>query len=114
MHDINNYIPEKRSQTRKKEQDLRTQKEKQGQMSKSVDEAHDSFKNSKEKLARIETELHALEDQMLTYTETKKYKAEEKKQKEGMVGFLEISISQTKKNYTLQLKRSRLMRQLRE
>lgn len=114
IHDISNYIREKRSQTRRKEQDLRQQKEKKGEMEKTVTEAHAVFKMSKEKLAQIEAELQILEEQMSTYSRTRKYKTEEKRQKEGIVGFLEVSISQTKKNYTLQLKRSRLMRQLRE
>lgn len=114
MHDISDYIREKRSQTRIKAQDLKKQKKKRGELEKSVDDAQDVFKASKEKLARIETELRTLQEQMCAFNTTKKYKTEEIKQKEGIVGFLEISITQTKRNYTLQLKRSRLMRQLRE
>ena len=114
VHDIHNHIRETRTQARKKENALRTQKERQEELNRSVDEAYSLFKSNKNKLGQLETELKTLEEQLAQYDAAKKYKTEEKKTKEGIVGFLEISITQTKKNFTLQLKRSRLMRQLRE
>lgn len=114
VHDISQHIRDTRTQTRKKALYLRNQKEKQSQKSKSVEEAYSLFKTNKQTLAKIETELKTLEDQTRLYTQEQQYKTEEKKQKEGIVGFLEISITQTKKNTSLQLKRSRIMRQLRE
>ena len=114
VRDIYNHIRATRTQARQKESDLRTQREKQGELRTSVDEAFKLFTTNKDKLSRIEGELRVLEEQMVQYDNAKKYKTEEKKTKEGIIGFLDISISQTKKNFTLQLKRSRLMRQLRE
>lgn len=114
VRDISNHIRETRTQARQKESDLRTQREKQEELRTSVDEAFKLFSTNKDKLSRIEGELRVLEEQMVQYDNAKKYKTEEKKTKEGIIGFLDISISQTKKNFTLQLKRSRLMRQLRE
>ncbi len=114
MHDISNHIREARSQTRKKEQDLRNQKEKQEQLSNSMKESLEVFKGNKKRLHKIENELKSLEAQFYQCSQSKKYKMEERKQKEGMVGFLDISITQTKKNYSLQLKKSRLLRQLKE
>ena len=114
VHDIHNHIRETRTQAKQKESDLRSQLERQNELQKTVEDAFNLFKTNKGKLGKLESELKVLEEQIGQYDSDKKYKAEEKKQKEGIVGFLEISISQTKKNYTLQLKRSRLMRQLRE
>ncbi|KAK2170345.1 hypothetical protein LSH36_3g16009 [Paralvinella palmiformis] len=114
VHDISNYIREKRLQTRKKKFDLRNEKEKRKRLSESVKGAHHLFKDNKEKLAKIENELQSLADTVNKYVDTKKYKLNEVRHKEGMVDFLDISISQTSKNYTLQLKRSRLMREVRE
>ena len=114
VHDINKYIRERRNESKKKEDDLKNQKAKQEEITKTCDEAYQLFKENKDKLGKIDTELKTLEEQVNQYTQRKKYKHEERRQKEGMVGFLEISISQTKKNQTLQLKRSRIMRQLRE
>ena len=114
VRDIGNHIRETRTQARQKENDLRTQRGKQEELRTSVDEAFRLFSTNKDKLSRIEGELRVLEEQMVQYDNAKKYKTEEKKTKEGIIGFLDISITQTKKNFTLQLKRSRLMRQLRE
>ena len=54
--------------------------------------------------------------QVREFKAAQRYKTAEQRQKEGMVVFLDISISQTRKrcSFSLQLKRSRLVRQLRE
>ena len=114
VNNINKHILETRHRTRMRQADLRTQKHHQSELSQSVKDACNLFKSNKAKLARMESDLTALEQQMAQYTTEKRYKTEEFKQKEGIVGFLEISISQTKHNSTLQLKRSRMLRQLRE
>ena len=53
---------------------------------------------------------------MRQFKAAKRFKVAERRQKEGIVVFLEISIAQTRKrrSLSLQLQRSRLMRQLRE
>ena len=114
VHDVSNYIREKRLQSRKKKVDLLNKKEKHQDLTDSVSEAYHLFKDNKTKLASIERELQTLTDRVNKLTDNKRYKLDEVRQKEGMVSFLDISISQTKKNYTLQLKKSRLMRQVRE
>ena len=114
VHDLSNHIRETRDETRKREEDLRTRKHKKNELNKATEEAYKLVEANKNRLTKIETELQTLEEQMAQYVDAKKYKTEEKKQKEGIVSFLDISITQTKKNFTLQLKRSRMMRQLRE
>lgn len=114
MHDLTRQIRVARNQTKKKTLEIHNEKEKYGQLSKSVDEAHAVFKESKKKLKAIEKDLKSIEAQVEHRSEAEKYRSDEKKQKESIVGFLDISIAQTKKNYSLQLKRSRMLRQLRE
>ena len=114
IHDIHHHIRETRHETRKQEADLRSQKNKKVALDKSSADAFSQFEESKTRLAKLDSELQTLDHQIVQYSEAKKYKSEEKRQKEGIVSFLDISITQTKKNLSLQLKRSRLMRQLRE
>ena len=114
VHDISSHIREARLASRKAEASLRDGKEKQSSMSQSVQDALKLFKASKERLATIDAEFKVLDQQLAQYTALKTHKVEEKRQKQGMVGFMEISITQTRKNVSLQLKRSRLLRQLRE
>lgn len=114
MNEVNNYIRETRSITRKREEDLRTRKEKQRKVEKAVKSAHILLHTNREKLQTIENELNLLEDQINGYRDKKKNKSEEKQQKESMVDFLKITLSQTKRNYNLQMKRQRLLKQVRE
>ena len=114
VHDISHQIREQRHNAREKEKELRTQKEKRSKLSKAVIECHHRVKTYKERLGKIGEEIKDLEFQFKSLGDSKKFKQEEVKQKEGMVGFLDISISQTKKNYSLQLKKSRIVRQLKE
>lgn len=114
VYEINNYIRETRTMTRKRAEVLKTEKEKQKKVVKTVKAASILCQNNKQKLQKIESELNELEHQITSVMSEKKDKCVEKQQKESMVDFLKISISQTKRNYTLQLKRSRLMRQVKE
>ncbi len=54
-------------------------------MGRGVQEAYDLFKSNKKKLQQIENEMKILEAQVDQCTQSKKYKFEEKRQKEGMV-----------------------------
>ena len=112
VYEINNYIMETRSITRRAEEDLRTKKEKHKKFEKTVRAASILLANNKEKLQKIETDLNSLSDKMSGKGNEKKCKYEEKQQKESMVDFLKITLSQTKRNYNLQMKRSRLLKQV--
>ena len=114
VHDISHQIRETRHDTRKKERELRLQKEKRSHLCKAVREAHFALKSYRARMVRLEEEVHHMEFKYKQYADSKKYKKDEIRQKEGMVGFLDISISQTKKNYSLQLKKGRIMRQLKD
>ena len=113
LFNINKYLRETRAVKRKKVRVLINKRQERLHMMESVDRAQEIFVTNREKLKQIEVELKTVEAQVDQCAEIKKHKAEEKRQKEGIVGFLEISISQTNKNVSLQLKRSRVMRQLR-
>ena len=67
---------------------------------------------NRDKLHKIETELHVLEEQMNENERSMRHRNDELQQKESMVDFLKITLSQTKKNYSLQTKRSKLSRQV--
>lgn len=114
VHNINSHIREARLKSRKAEANLRDGKQKQNSMSQSVSGALKLFRTSKEKLAAIEAELKVLDEQLAQYTALRANKLEERRQKQGIVGFLDIGMTQTRKNLGLQLKRARLLRQLRE
>lgn len=114
VRDVNQHIRDTRSRTRKKTQHLRSQQQLHSEYNQSVTQAHDLFITNKNRLSELENDLKVLEREIVQHAESKKYKSEEKRQKEGIVGFLEISISQTRKNYNLQMKRSRLLKQLQE
>lgn len=114
IHDINHQIREQRHNARQKELELRQQREKRSQLSRAVIECQQAVKAYRERLDELGKELRNLDQQFKEMSESKKYKKEEVKQKEGIIGFLEISISQTKKNYTLQLKKARILRQLKD
>ena len=113
LYDISKHIRETRAVKRKKVRVLINKRQERLNLVENVDQAQEIFVTNREKLKKIEAELKTVEAQVDQCTELKKHKAEEKRQKEGIVGFLEISISQTNKNVSLQLKRSRVMRQLR-
>ncbi|XP_067661473.1 CAP-Gly domain-containing linker protein 1-like [Haliotis asinina] len=114
MYDINNYIKQTRSITKRREDDLRSQKLKHKRIGKTVKSSYLMLQNNREKLQKIETELNCLEGQLEGTQNEKKCKHEEKQQKESMVDFLKITLSQTKRNYALQMKRSKLLKQVKE
>nr|KAG5690782.1 hypothetical protein BaRGS_015309 [Batillaria attramentaria] len=112
MTEIHDYIREARHAARKREEDLRSQKEKQKKYEKSMKAANILLHNNREKLHKIETELHVLEEQLNVNENEKKCRYDELHQKESMVDFLKITLSQTRRNYNLQSKRSKLQRQV--
>jgi len=112
MYEINDFIRETRSMAKKRVEDLRVQKEKLKKFEKAVKSANILLHNNKEKLQRIETDLNQLEQTFSVYKQQMESKYGEKSQKESMVDFLKITLSQTKKNYNLQLKRQRLLKQV--
>ena len=113
VRDVGNYIRDTRSETLKKTDDLRSSQERKSQVTEAVDEAYTVCCNNKAILQKLETNLQELEYQSESCAKRKRSKSEEKRQKEGMVGFLAISMKQTKKNYGIQMKRSSLMKQVR-
>ena len=114
VHDLTKRIRETQTINRKKRADLRDKREKHNAMENDTKDAYQLYKDNQKKLLKLEGELSILEEQIKQFMRAKEIKVDEKRQKESMAGFLEISISQTKKNQTMQLKRSRLLRQLRE
>ncbi|CAH1777736.1 unnamed protein product [Owenia fusiformis] len=114
VYDIIKHIRDTRSRTRRREQDLRNHIVQQRSTMKSVQQAYIVCSTNKRKLQKLETELKDLAEQETDYTTEKKAKHEEKQQKESMVDFLKITISQSKKNYSLQSKRSRLLKQVKD
>ncbi|XP_061183579.1 calponin homology domain-containing protein DDB_G0272472-like isoform X1 [Saccostrea echinata] len=114
MYEVNNYIKETRNIAKKREEDLKNQKEKQKKIEKAVKTASILLHSNKEKLQKIETELNSLEGQLNGVKQEKKSKHDEKVQKSSMADFLSITMTQTRKNYNLQMKRQRLVKQVRE
>lgn len=114
MYEVNNYIRKTRSITKKREEDLKNQKEKQKKIEKAVKSTQILLQNNREKLEKIEAELNQLEQQIAGYEHVKKSKFEEKEQKASMADFLKLTLTQTKKNYSLQIKRQKLLKQVRE
>lgn len=114
MYEVNNYIKETRNIAKKREEDLKNQKEKQKKIEKAVKTASILLHNNKEKLQKIESELNSLEGQLNGFKQEKKCKHTEKAQKSSMADFLSITMTQTRKNYNLQMKRQRLVKQVRE
>ncbi|XP_070196974.1 uncharacterized protein MCAP_0864-like [Littorina saxatilis] len=114
MQEINLFIREARHRTKKREADLQNQKEKQKKHTKSLKAASILLHNNRDKLHRIETELSGLETQLDGWERNKQHCHNQITQKESMVDFLKITLSQTKRNYNLQTKRSKLSRQVKE
>ena len=114
MYEVNNYIRETRNITKKREEDLKNQKEKQRKIEKAVRSAHIMLQSNKDKLQKIEAELNQLEEHLNDFQHEKKAKHEQKVQKSSMADFLKITLSQTKKNYSLQIKRKRIVKQVKE
>lgn len=112
VHDIGAHIRDARSASRRAEVSLREGRDRRQAMGHEVGDALKVFKTSREKLSKLEEEFLLLSEHLSQSTALRQYKIDERRQKEGMVGFLDISISQTKKNTSLQLKRARLTRQL--
>lgn len=112
MYEIKDYIRETRSMAKKRVEDLKVQKEKMKKFEKSVKSANILLHNNKEKLQKLEADLNQLEQTFNIYKQQMESKCGEKSQKESMVDFLKITLSQTKKNYNLQLKRQRLLKQV--
>ncbi|KAL4230740.1 hypothetical protein ACF0H5_011115 [Mactra antiquata] len=114
MYEINDYIRETRSMAKKRVQDLKIQKEKMKKFEKAVKSANILLHNNKEKLQRLESDLNQLEETFTVYKQQMEMKYGEKSQKESIADFLKLTLSQTKKNYNLQLKRQRLLKQVEE
>ena len=112
MFEVHDYIRETRSMAKKRVEDLRTQKEKRKKYEKAVKAANILLHNNKEKLQKLEDDLNHLESTLDVYKRELESKHGEKTQKESMVDFLKITLSQTKKNYNLQMKRQRLLKQV--
>ena len=91
----------------------RTHKEKQKKYEKSLKAANILLHKNRDKLHKLETELTVLEEQMNESERDKRHHYDQLQQKESMVDFLKITLSQTKRNYNLQNKRSKLSRQVR-
>lgn len=114
MFEINDYIRETRTMAKRRVEDLKVQKEKMKKFEKAVKSANIMLHNNKEKLQNLESDLNQLEQTFNVYKQQMDLKHGEKSQKESMVDFLKITLSQTKKNYNLQLKRQRLLKQVEE
>ncbi|XP_053398697.1 golgin subfamily B member 1-like isoform X2 [Mercenaria mercenaria] len=112
MYEIKDYIRETRTMAKKRVEDLKVQKEKMKKFEKAVKSANIMLHNNKEKLQKLESDLNQLEQTFNVYKQQMDSKCGEKSQKESMVDFLKITLSQTKKNYNLQLKRQRLLKQV--
>lgn len=114
MYEVHDYIRETRSMAKKRVDDLRTQKEKRKKYEKAVKAANILLHNNKEKLQKLEDDLNQLETTLNVYKREMESKYGEKTQKESMVDFLKLTLSQTKKNYNLQMKRQRLLKQVKD
>ena len=98
MYEINDYIRETRTMAKRRVEDLKVQKEKMKKFEKAVKSANIMLHNNKEKLHNIETDLNQLEQTFNVCKQKMDMKNGEKSQKESMVDFLKITLSQTKKN----------------
>jgi len=114
MYEVNNYIKETRNRTKQREADLKNHKEKQKKIEKAVRSAHILLHSNREKLQKIESELNNLEEQLNEFKHEKKSKYVQKVQKSSMADFLKITLTQTKRNYNLQMKRQRLVKQVKD
>ena len=114
MNEINDYIRETRTMAKRRVEDLKVQKEKIKKFEKAVKSAHILLQNNKEKLHKLDSDIRQLETTFNVYKQQMDLKYGEKSQKESMVDFLKITLSQTKKNYNLQLKRQRLLKQVQD
>lgn len=70
------------------------------------------LKNNREKLHKIEAELYVLEQQLNDSEHERRVRHDEMQQKESMADFLKLTLANTKRNYNLQTKRSRLVQQV--
>ena len=114
MYEVNNYIKETRSVAKRREEHLKNQKEKRKKIEKAVKSAHIILHNNRDKLQKIESDLNNLEGQMTNVNSKKQSKASERTQKSSMADFLKLTLSQTKRNYNLQIKRQRLVKQVKD
>ncbi|PAA53931.1 hypothetical protein BOX15_Mlig023664g1 [Macrostomum lignano] len=114
LFEVSRQLRDKRSETREMEQQLRAEREKHRLLLKSVKSAYLMCQNSKKRLREITQELKNLEEHIEHSARERRAKMDEKKQKKEMADFLDLSITQTKMNYALQLKRQRLMAQIQE
>ena len=85
IQDIDNHIRQRRSQTRKKKQDLQEQGQVLDSKVKGVQDAYDLFKANKKELKKIEKRLRVVEKRVEQCSMSKNYKEEERRHKEGMV-----------------------------
>ncbi|XP_074651192.1 uncharacterized protein LOC141905961 [Tubulanus polymorphus] len=113
VNEINLHIAEVRSLSLKKAENLRHQRSTKIKTADALKTAQASCEANKNKLRKMETDLVVLEQQLLIFQREKHNKSVELQQKESMADFLKISISQLKRNYSLQSKRSKILNQLR-
>ena len=85
IQDIDNHIRKRRSQTRKKKQDLQEQGQVHNSKAKGVQDAYNLFKANKKELKKIEKRLRVVEKRVEQCSTSKHYKEEERRHKEGMV-----------------------------
>ena len=100
IFDVGEQIRERKTETRAVENNLRIERDKHRMMLKNVRTAYLQCQNSKRKLRELANELNRLESQVEKNETCFKSKVDEKTKKENMADFLEISINQTRKNYT--------------
>lgn len=104
VFELGKAIRDARSVTRKKEEEMKAEKDKQRDLIKSVKSAFLICQNSKRKIREIATELQKLEGQVVECMSEQMRMTDEKTKKENMAEFLEISITQTRRNYNLQVR----------
>ncbi|XP_064637494.1 uncharacterized protein LOC135493832 [Lineus longissimus] len=114
VEEIKTHILRTRTLRREHEEQIRDTAEQKRKVAKSMKLAYLVCQNNKKKLQRLEKELEKMHRQVREFTAERKAKDGERHAKESMLDFLKISISQTKMNYSLQMRKSRLLRQLKD
>jgi hypothetical protein len=114
VEEIKTHLARSRTLRKEREEHIRGAAEHKRRIAKSMKLAYLVCQNNKKKLQRLEKELEKMHRQVREFTAERKAKDGEKHAKESMLDFLKISISQTKMNYSLQMRKSRLLKQLRD
>lgn len=113
MHEINEFMRETRTATRKREQVLHLEKTKQKKVQKNVKVARAILLSNQHKLRLIDMELQELEQKLGMSRDEQRARLVQINQKENMMDFLKVTLQQTKKNCRLQTKRAKLHKQVR-